>query len=277
MENVTCPICGAPRKMRAKTCGSKNCQYKLRMLRMPECVKDGCDRPVISLSAGLCGSHYSTWYRANKAKHTYTCDWCGVEFTTGRKAVGEHVFCCGDHSCKWVTQDRVERYWASKGTDLVLWRAPKPGPRVQKVQHVRGPGLWTSGKCRVCGELFVSSHTDVTCSEACRDEWRAEGRRRGKQVRRARKVKAFVAPVYPSKIYARDGYMCWLCGGQLDMVEKVPHPLAPTIDHVIPLARGGWHEPGNIKAAHFLCNAKKSDNIVAIPAIEMVQESLFSS
>jgi len=39
----------------------------------------------------------------------------------------------------------------------------------------------------------------------------------------------------------------------------VPHPLAPTIDHVVPLAAGGLHEPANVQLAHFLCNARKSD------------------
>jgi 5-methylcytosine-specific restriction endonuclease McrA len=50
-----------------------------------------------------------------------------------------------------------------------------------------------------------------------------------------------------------------LCGEPLAMAEQVPHPLAPTIDHVIPLARGGWHAPDNVQAAHFLCNSRKSD------------------
>ncbi|MFJ9212987.1 HNH endonuclease [Streptomyces sp. NPDC102264] len=34
---------------------------------------------------------------------------------------------------------------------------------------------------------------------------------------------------------------------------------APSIDHVIPLARGGTHEPANVQCAHWLCNAIKSD------------------
>jgi len=42
------------------------------------------------------------------------------------------------------------------------------------------------------------------------------------------------------------------------MKQTVPHPKAPTIDHVIPLAQGGTHEPLNCRAAHFLCNSLKS-------------------
>ena len=40
---------------------------------------------------------------------------------------------------------------------------------------------------------------------------------------------------------------------------KTLHPLSPTIDHVIPLSKGGTHEPGNCRLACFRCNAIKSD------------------
>jgi 5-methylcytosine-specific restriction endonuclease McrA len=41
--------------------------------------------------------------------------------------------------------------------------------------------------------------------------------------------------------------------------EVVPHSLAPTIDHLIPLARGGGDTPANVATAHFICNSIKSD------------------
>jgi 5-methylcytosine-specific restriction endonuclease McrA len=53
--------------------------------------------------------------------------------------------------------------------------------------------------------------------------------------------------------------MCRLCGDPMMMGQAVPHPKAPTIDHVIPLAKGGTHEPANVQAAHFLCNSIKGD------------------
>ncbi|MEO3856223.1 HNH endonuclease signature motif containing protein [Acrocarpospora sp. B8E8] len=38
---------------------------------------------------------------------------------------------------------------------------------------------------------------------------------------------------------------------------------APTLDHVIPLAKGGLHEPGNLQLAHFICNSTKRDLVTA--------------
>jgi 5-methylcytosine-specific restriction endonuclease McrA len=95
-----------------------------------------------------------------------------------------------------------------------------------------------------------------------------EARRRSRQAdkrhrRRARARAAFVETVRRAEIFARDEYRCLLCGGALAMAECVPHPLAPTIDHVLPLARGGAHAPWNVQAAHFLCNSRKRDNVLA--------------
>ncbi|WML63644.1 HNH endonuclease signature motif containing protein [Rhodococcus sp. AH-ZY2] len=60
-------------------------------------------------------------------------------------------------------------------------------------------------------------------------------------------------------MFERDGWRCHICGQKVNRKAKAPHPKAATIDHVIPLARGGTHEPINCRCAHFLCNALKRD------------------
>lgn len=72
---------------------------------------------------------------------------------------------------------------------------------------------------------------------------------------------AFVAPVYRKKIYTRDGWICQLCLESVDPTLKFPEYLSPTLDHVIPLAKGGTHEPANVQLAHFICNSRKSDRM----------------
>lgn len=78
---------------------------------------------------------------------------------------------------------------------------------------------------------------------------------------RARKRDAFVEDVLPDEIYQRDRYTCRLCGKRLAMTKFAPHPKSPSIDHIIPLSQGGTHEPANVQAAHFICNARKSDRL----------------
>ena len=59
-------------------------------------------------------------------------------------------------------------------------------------------------------------------------------------------------------VFARDGFKCQICNKKLAMDQKAPHPDSPSIDHIIPLAKGGTHTWVNVQAAHFLCNSKKS-------------------
>lgn len=75
--------------------------------------------------------------------------------------------------------------------------------------------------------------------------------------RRARESGAFVSAVNRNEIFERDGYVCQLCGGGVLPFVPHYHPLHPTIDHIIPLAAGGTHEPGNTQTAHNGCNASK--------------------
>lgn len=51
-------------------------------------------------------------------------------------------------------------------------------------------------------------------------------------------------------VLERDDGVCGICGGDVD-------PLAFTIDHIIPIARGGPHEMANLQLAHKLCNNRK--------------------
>lgn len=59
------------------------------------------------------------------------------------------------------------------------------------------------------------------------------------------------------RICQRDGAMCWLCRRPIDLSVRVPHPLAPTVDHVVPLADGGSDADANLRPAHFRCNSHR--------------------
>lgn len=107
--------------------------------------------------------------------------------------------------------------------------------------------------CQRCGSGFDTTNPiKVYCSDRC-----ADGAARDR--RRARQRGAYVEDVYRKKVYERDGWKCRLCGGALKRDAVVPHPKAPTIDHVIPLNCGGTHEYANVQAAHFICNSVKGD------------------
>lgn len=57
------------------------------------------------------------------------------------------------------------------------------------------------------------------------------------------------------EIATRDRYRCGICSKPVPMAKRVPHPKAPTIDHLIPLSDNGDDVRANVQLAHFLCNS----------------------
>lgn len=58
-------------------------------------------------------------------------------------------------------------------------------------------------------------------------------------------------------IYKRDKWKCGICGGKVNKHLKYPHPLSPSLDHIIPLSKGGTHTRENVQLAHLRCNLSK--------------------
>ena len=58
--------------------------------------------------------------------------------------------------------------------------------------------------------------------------------------------------------------VCGICGKPVDKSLKFPHPMSPTVDHIIPIDRGGHPSAiENLQLAHFCCNRQKSDKLSA--------------
>lgn len=67
--------------------------------------------------------------------------------------------------------------------------------------------------------------------------------------------------VFLADILLRDGTDCWLCHLPIDLTLAWPHRDSKSVDHVVPLSRGGAHEPNNCRLAHMGCNASKGNRI----------------
>ena len=65
------------------------------------------------------------------------------------------------------------------------------------------------------------------------------------------------------KIYATQS-VCAICGKPVDFSLRPPHPLSATVDHIIPISKGGHpSDLANLQLAHRCCNRAKSDKIAA--------------
>lgn len=85
---------------------------------------------------------------------------------------------------------------------------------------------------------------------------RRERDRDNKAVRRALLAGCLkVKLVRVAAVRERDRETCHLCGRWVSVHEQ-------SLDHVVPLSRGGEHTYLNIKLAHQLCNSKKGDRLM---------------
>ena len=117
-------------------------------------------------------------------------------------------------------------------------------------------------QCRSCNCAFTpvyASKLRTFCSEHCRTVY---GRRVAKAQRRARQRSLPYESVDPIAVFERDGWQCHICGGHVPSdLRGLPVDLAPELDHIIPLAKGGHHVWDNLGLAHRKCNLEKSDRM----------------
>lgn len=62
---------------------------------------------------------------------------------------------------------------------------------------------------------------------------------------------------------------CGICGHPVDLSIKAPDPMSPTIDHIIPINKGGHpSDINNLQLTHRHCNRQKSDKLFNQPQEE---------
>lgn len=95
--------------------------------------------------------------------------------------------------------------------------------------------------CRTCGRTILWHSARTYCSAKCRHN----------RPRRWRK--------HALEVHERDQWICQLCGTPT-LREWVKGDLrSPTLDHIMPRSLGGSDDIGNLRTAHWLCNAIRGD------------------
>lgn len=92
------------------------------------------------------------------------------------------------------------------------------------------------------------------CSTRCRGHY--ENKRR-----KARLRGVIGSPLSVYVLRRRDGNLCALCGQAIDFSLVYPHPGAATVDHTMPVTKGGHNDPLNQRLAHSRCNIVKGNRL----------------
>lgn len=209
------------------------------------------------------------------------CAWCGEWF---RAAHPRQRYCTDECQRAPIKAQRSERIEATRvhkncgtcGTSLTGRSRKAKYCTIRCADVARGQRLPAPLPLRICGlpdcDVQFQPNREGTrcCSEAHgRQLWKIEhpdyqspytdARRDSYHRRRARKAKAATGrPVLLSEIRVRDKNRCHICGERVS-ARPYPHPLSASMDHVVPLSKGGAHDPDNVKLAHLRCNVRKGD------------------
>lgn len=92
------------------------------------------------------------------------------------------------------------------------------------------------------------------CKDAARRDW-------NRQKNSKRRKYSYISQSKFMEISVRDEWKCHLCGELVD--DSLPRlaKMGASLDHVIPLSKGGTDHPENLKLAHFICNVRKGNRI----------------
>lgn len=249
-----CPQCGKALAYKAK--GKRRCMACCQTSPAPKTDNRGLDLAI--LSCLTCKSLFKprtrkqqVCSRACRARPLRTCEACGLDY---RPNNGDQKRC--SKTCRPLSS--IVAWWRCVlGLHYYTVNSGRKCECRRKERQLAQP---RNAVCVHCGDDYTREPLDgksIRCL-ACRTDWNREQVRLRRDKRRARKRDAYVEDVYRAKIYKRDHNRCQLCRKPMNMAAVVPHPRAPTLDHIIPLACGGTHEPSNVQAAHFICNSRKS-------------------
>ena len=121
--------------------------------------------------------------------------------------------------------------------------------------------------CAHCGNEFLTTSSNAKyCSKRCAQRDNKNYGSTSDHRHRARKYGTeYERGITLKKVFERDNGVCKLCGGICDYNDKKGHSLGksyPTLDHIIPLSRGGSHTWENVQLAHHYCNSFKRDRLL---------------
>ena len=115
--------------------------------------------------------------------------------------------------------------------------------------------------CVRCGCEAIGKAGKRVCAE-CNSKAQAEGRRTYKHQRRARMAGLPNERVVPSVVFNRDGHRCCGCGCVVVQSKTWRTDMA-TIDHIVPISKGGGNTYNNTQTLCSMCNARKGDMILS--------------
>lgn len=117
--------------------------------------------------------------------------------------------------------------------------------------------------CPVCGVKFTRGRRIRYCSNSCANK----NRNRIKD-KRIKKECVVDKDISLQSLYKRDNGVCYICGRLCDWNDYIVRDGTvicgdwyPSIEHIMPISKGGLHSWDNVRLAHRICNTRKGNHM----------------
>lgn len=219
------------------------------------------DCPKAQVARGMCSMHYARWSRHGDPNWTPTrvikackvdgCDdpfygrgFCHPHYTRWRRFGEDDPRLRGEvrNGCKICTACGVDKPLSEYGVD----KSVKTGLAIY---------------CKSCNRAKSAAQPVDPIRKRERERSWCDRNPDHKldSVNRTRAKRAGVGPgtALRSDVFRRDGWVCGICSSPIDPALAWPDPMSASLDHVMPISRGGDHGMDNCQASHLTCNLRK--------------------
>lgn len=129
------------------------------------------------------------------------------------------------------------------------------------------PEIIAYGECICCHNKFVSRYDDeLFCSKECFDKYCHSLSHDMKRsfYKFYNGENGEVDSISLNDVYVRDKGVCKLCGKKTLPPGTEMCGESPSVDHILPLSKGGTNTWDNVQLAHVKCNTEKADKVDGI-------------
>lgn len=185
-------------------------------------------------------------------KRIATCQSCGLVFEAGARGYLPRY--CPE--CRYRRQLEASKRWKGRNQSKVLdYRREydaDPEHRERNIERARRFRERNGKRITVYRQALYVARQQAGNTARVRAYRRANPGKHSEieARRRFRLIGQFVAPVNVAEIRTRDEGLCGICGLAVPVEQQ-------SLDHIMPLALGGTHEPANVQLAHRVCNSRK--------------------
>lgn len=198
-----------------------------------------------------CAIEYTKIHHTTRPTNEFTCKNCGKTFTLHRTGL-KGIFCSHECNVEYMKNEKAKKIEEKQKLKSIKILTSI----LSKIENDKRHEINLTKECKECGEIFqAKSGHEVYCSDKCRRK--SKNRYHD---RRLNKCKSRDTSIDLHKVYDKYNGICQMCGNRLNFDCDYNSDEYPSIDHIIPISKGGCHTWDNVQLLCRGCNVIKGSN-----------------